>query len=143
GPTVSIATLETTALMTRSNKDDDTNRSSNEIHSNAHSTLPAFTITGHFDEFVSLRLVKRSLGSLELSTEFVNSHLNGGGLVHGAFVMAALDVAMASAAAVKDIHDPRLFGVTLSMTKNFVAPIPPALCVVAAMSPGTGAVPSL
>jgi acyl-coenzyme A thioesterase PaaI-like protein len=113
--------------MTRSNKDDDTNRSSNDIHSNAHSTLPAFTITGHFDEFVSLRLVKRSLGSLELSIEFVSAHLNSGGMVHGAFIMAALDVTMASAAAAKDIHDPRLFGVTLSMTTNFVAPVPPGI----------------
>ncbi len=89
------------------------------------STKRRLRIGGKFEEFVPLELVERNEGELVVAVTFDERHLNAAGIVHGGFIMSALDVSLAGAAAAQPGQEERLFGITLSMTVNFVAPVPP------------------
>ena len=89
------------------------------------STKRRLRIGGKFEEFVPLELVERNEGELVVAVTFDERHLNAAGIVHGGFIMSALDVSLAGAAAAQPGQEERLFGITLSMTVNFVAPGPP------------------
>lgn len=81
-------------------------------------------IGGKFEEFVPLELIERRTGELVIAVTFDDRHLNAAGIVHGGFIMSALDVTLAGAAAANMERSEQLFGITLSMTVNFVTPLP-------------------
>lgn len=81
-------------------------------------------IGGRFDEFVPVSVIERGEGTLLLQVEFEEGHRNAAGMVHGGFQMAALDVTLAGAAAASPSSSDRLYGITLSMTTNFLRPAP-------------------
>ena len=89
------------------------------------STERRLRIGGKFEEFVPLELVERREGELIIAVTFDDRHLNAAGIVHGGFITSALDVTLAGAAAAQPGQEERLFGITLSMTVNFVAPLTP------------------
>ena len=64
-------------------------------------------------------------GCFVLETEFTSPHLNRAGSVHGGLVASLLDVAVAGGAghAVGNLDD--WFGITLTLTVNYIAPAQP------------------
>jgi len=83
------------------------------------------TIGGLLEEWLPLELLDRGTGTLLLEITFESAHRNAAGMVHGGFVMSALDITRAGAAVAIPEASARLFGITLSMTTSFLAPVPP------------------
>jgi uncharacterized protein (TIGR00369 family) len=64
-------------------------------------------------------------GRLVLESEFTDEHLNRAGIVHGGLIAALLDIGIA-AGAYADAEEPReWYGVTVTMTINFVHAVGP------------------
>ena len=95
-------------------------------------------IGGRFDEVVPVEVLERGDGKIVLRVTFDDGHVNAAGMVHGGFIMAALDVTLAGAAASQPDSQERLYGITLSMTTNFVAPAPPGQLICRAGVTGGG-----
>jgi uncharacterized protein (TIGR00369 family) len=76
-----------------------------------------------FDQHLSIRVLERGAGRIVLTCDSTDEHLNLAGMVHGGLLASLLDmgVAGAAAAAVNDGDD--TYGLTLSITVNFVRPL--------------------
>ena len=61
-------------------------------------------------------------GRFTSATVFTEEHLNNGGAVHGGFIAAILDVALAAGGSAAS-DDPDAYGITISITVNFVQPL--------------------
>ncbi|MBT6274844.1 MAG: PaaI family thioesterase [Chromatiales bacterium] len=92
-----------------------------------------------FRSFVPLEIEHRGDGILEMSVAFDETHLNRAGMVHGGFISAALDVAIAGGAVAVASQSREFFGITLSMNINFLQPLGPgrALCKSQVIGGGT------
>ncbi len=65
--------------------------------------------------------VEKGPGRVVLEFEFTQAHLNAAGMVHGGVISALLDVAAAGAAAMTAEDAVRAYGITISLTVNFIA----------------------
>ena len=84
-------------------------------------------VGGTLHEFVPIEVLEREHERLWLQVEFGERHLNRGGNVHGGYISALLDVAVAAGANAAPVRDPRAFGVTLSLNVSFLQPVPVGL----------------
>tara|TARA_R110002167_G_scaffold82885_1_gene225787 strand:- start:855 stop:1277 length:423 start_codon:yes stop_codon:yes gene_type:complete len=73
-----------------------------------------------YSEHMPTRVLERGGGRFVIETEFTAQHLNAVGAVHGGMLSALLDTGLAggAAASLNDGHGS--YGVTISMTVNFV-----------------------
>lgn len=72
-------------------------------------------------EHMPVRVVERGDGFYVLETEFTAYHLNAAGVVHGGVIAAFLDCGLACGGASGVDRGEGKYGVTVSMTVNFVA----------------------
>lgn len=83
-----------------------------------------------------MELLEHGVGRFVTATEYTERHLNAVGAVHGGMIAAVLDVALAGAgSATGNAAD---YGITLSITVNFVRPLAPGRAVCEAVMVGGG-----
>jgi len=76
-------------------------------------------------EHMPIYVLQRGGGRLVLETTFTGDHLNQGGIVHGGLIAALLDTGVAGGS-YADAEEPRKwYGVTVSMTVNFLRSVGP------------------
>lgn len=78
-------------------------------------------------ENMPIRIVARGQGRYVLETEFTEYHLNAAGAVHGGVLSAFLDCGLAGGGSVADEASERAYGITMTMTVNFVRGAGPGL----------------
>jgi uncharacterized protein (TIGR00369 family) len=76
-----------------------------------------------FDEMIPFEITRMDDGIGEIEAEITDAHLNAAGVCHGGVLAALMDVCVTLAAGNGPGATPenRKFGVTLSMTTNYVA----------------------
>ncbi len=74
---------------------------------------PALAIGGRFDEFVPIEVLERSRERFVVRTRFDAGHLNAAGMVHGGFIAAFLDIAIAGGGA-SALGQADRYGITLN-----------------------------
>ncbi|PJK30451.1 PaaI family thioesterase [Minwuia thermotolerans] len=80
-----------------------------------------------FSDHMPIRVVEKANGRYVLETEFSDYHLNAAGSVHGGMLSAFLDCGLAGGGA-SAVDDGRgKYGVTMTMTVNFVREARPGL----------------
>ncbi|MEQ9642176.1 MAG: PaaI family thioesterase [Alphaproteobacteria bacterium] len=76
-----------------------------------------------FAAHLPIEVLERDVGRLVTATTFTDQHVNAVGAVHGGMIAAVLDVALAGGgSATGNAED---YGITLSITVNFVRPLSP------------------
>ena len=78
-----------------------------------------------FAEHMPIHVVERGPDSLVLETEFTPLHLNAAGTVHGGLLASLFDMAITGAAKASVNNGVGTFGMTLSLTMNFIQPLSP------------------
>jgi uncharacterized protein (TIGR00369 family) len=82
-------------------------------------------IGGKLEELLPIELVERGSGRFTIAAQFDETHLNAAGVVHGGFIMSLLDVALAGGAVSAVDGGRGKYGITISMTVNFVRGLGP------------------
>ena len=72
-----------------------------------------------FSQHLPMQVMERGPGRLVLAAAFDEIHLNAAGIVHGGLLSSVLDCCLAGAASTA-VGDGKGYGITLSMTVNFV-----------------------
>ena len=78
-----------------------------------------------FAEHMPIQVVERGPDSVVLETEFTPLHLNATGTVHGGLLASLFDIAITGAAKASVNNGVGTFGMTLSLTMNFIQPLSP------------------
>ena len=78
-----------------------------------------------FAEHMPTQVVERGPDRVVLETEFTPPHLNAAGAVHGGILASLFDIAVTSAAKSSVNNGIGTFGITLSLTMNFIQPLSP------------------
>ncbi len=73
-----------------------------------------------FSEHMPVQAIERGPDQVVLETAFTAHHLNAAGTVHGGVLAALLDMAVTGAAKASVNNGIGAFGVTMSMTINFI-----------------------
>ena len=73
-----------------------------------------------FSDHMPIRVVEKAGGRYVLETEFTDYHLNAAGAVHGGMLSAFLDCGLAGGGASAVNDGEGKYGVTVTMTVNFV-----------------------
>ena len=73
-----------------------------------------------YSEHMPTRVLERGGGRFVVETDFTAEHLNAVGAVHGGMLSALLDIGLAGGGAVAVNDGEGSYGVTISMTINFV-----------------------
>ena len=89
-------------------------------------------------EHMPTQVVERTPGRSVLETEFTPGHLNAAGTVHGGFLACLFDLAITGAAKTSVNNGVGVFGVTLSLTMNFIQPVHPGRARCEAIVSGGG-----
>ena len=89
-------------------------------------------------EHMPTRVVERAPGRSVLETNFTSPHLNAAGTVHGGFLACLFDLAITGAAKASANDGVGVFGVTLSLTMNFIQPVEPGRARCEAVVSGGG-----
>ncbi len=76
-----------------------------------------------FAEHMPIHVIERSPNGVVLETEFAAPHLNAAGTVHGGLLASLFDIAITGAAKASINDGVGVFGVTLSLTINFIQPV--------------------
>ena len=74
-----------------------------------------------FSALLPIELLERSDGRFATAIEYTDQHVNAAGAVHGGMIAAVLDVALAGGGAAAGGEG--AYGITLSITVNFVRPL--------------------
>lgn len=77
-------------------------------------------------------------GGFQLKVTFREEHLNAGGTVHGGIIATVMDMASAAGAAIRPPGEPRGYGITLTLTVNYLAPGKPGDALATVSSLGGG-----
>ncbi|MEM7252777.1 MAG: PaaI family thioesterase [Pseudomonadota bacterium] len=85
-------------------------------------TPESIAATPAFAEFLPMTVERRDPTDYRLTMAVSAPHLNATGAVHGGILSTLLDIAAAGAAAVSVNDGVGTYGVTISLTVNFVAP---------------------
>jgi len=88
-----------------------------------------------FSEHMPIRQMPDDEGRFVIAAEFSDPHLNRAGTVHGGLIASLLDVAIAGGAGHEAGDLDNWFGVTLTLTVNYIAAAQPgpARCVAEAL----------
>lgn len=78
-----------------------------------------------FAEHMPIQVIERGPEGVVLETEFTAPHLNAAGTVHGGILASLFDIAITGAAKASVNNGVGTFGVTLSLTMNFIQPVNP------------------
>ncbi|MCZ6875639.1 MAG: PaaI family thioesterase [bacterium] len=78
-----------------------------------------------FAEHMPTQVVERGPDRVVLETEFTPPHLNAAGTVHGGILATLFDIAVTGAAKSSVNNGIGTFGITLSLTMNFIQPLSP------------------
>ncbi|ETW92991.1 MAG: hypothetical protein ETSY1_41200 [Candidatus Entotheonella factor] len=78
-----------------------------------------------FAEHMPTQVIERSPDGVVLETEFTAPHLNAAGTVHGGLLASLFDIAITGAAKASVNNGIGTFGITLSLTMNFIHPVRP------------------
>ena len=73
-----------------------------------------------FDEHLPVRVLERGGGRIVLTCSFTGEHLNAAGALHGGLLASLLDMGVAGAAAAAVADGDGTYGITLTMTINYV-----------------------
>lgn len=76
-----------------------------------------------FAEHMPAYVIERSPQGVVLETAFAAPHLNAAGTVHGGFLASLFDIAITGGAKASVNDGVGVFGVTLSLTINFIQPV--------------------
>ena len=76
-----------------------------------------------FAEHMPTQVVERGPNGVVLETEFTPLHLNAAGTVHGGILASLFDIAITGAAKASVNNGVGTFGITLSLTMNFIQPV--------------------
>ncbi|WP_417518708.1 PaaI family thioesterase [Minwuia sp.] len=80
-----------------------------------------------FADHMPIRVVEKRSGFYVLETEFTDYHLNAAGAVHGGVLSAFLDCGLAGGGASAVNNGEGRYGVTMTMTVNFIRGAAPGL----------------
>lgn len=80
-----------------------------------------------FTEHMPMRVVEKTSGHYVLETEFTDYHVNAAGSVHGGMLSAFLDCGLAGGGASSVDGGKGKYGITMTMTVNFVRSARPGL----------------
>ncbi len=75
-----------------------------------------------FAEHMPIQVLERGPDRVVLETTFSTPHLNAAGTVHGGVIASLIDIAITGAAKASVNNGVGTFGVTLSLTINFIQP---------------------
>ena len=78
-----------------------------------------------FSEHMPVQIVEHQDGRAVLATTFTDIHLNAAGTVHGGMLASLLDIAITGAAKSAVNQGIGTFGVTISLTINFIRQVTP------------------
>lgn len=78
-----------------------------------------------FAEHMPIQAIARGPEGIILETEFAAPHLNAAGTVHGGLLASLFDIAITGAAKASVNNGVGTFGITLSLTMNFLLPVNP------------------
>lgn len=73
-----------------------------------------------FSDHMPIRVLEKQNGRYVLETEFTDYHLNAAGSVHGGMLSAFLDCGLAGGGASSVNNGEGRYGVTMTMTVNFI-----------------------
>jgi uncharacterized protein (TIGR00369 family) len=91
-----------------------------------------------FGALMPIEVLQRGDGRFVTATTFAAQHLNAVGAVHGGLIAALLDIGLAGGGAASLNDGEGSYGITLSITVNFVQPLPPGRATCAAGVVGGG-----
>lgn len=80
-----------------------------------------------FSDHLPIRVLEKQDGRYVLETEFTDYHLNAAGSVHGGMLSAFLDCGLAGGGASAVNNGEGRYGVTMTMTVNFIRAAAPGL----------------
>ncbi len=83
--------------------------------------------TPMLSENMPVRVVEKTDTHYLLETEFTDYHLNAAGAVHGGVLSAFLDCGLAGGGSIGEASSARAYGITMTMTVNFVRGAGPGL----------------
>lgn len=89
-----------------------------------------------FGAHLPIEVLEREPGRFVTATEFTDEHVNAVGAVHGGMIAAVLDVALAGGGSATGNDGD--YGITLSITVNFVRPLSPGRTVCESVMVGGG-----
>lgn len=78
-----------------------------------------------FAAHMPTQVIERGPERVVLETEFTATHLNAAGTVHGGILASLFDIAITGTAKASVNNGVDTFGVTLSLTMNFIQPVNP------------------
>ena len=73
-----------------------------------------------YQEHLPTRVLHHGDGCMKMEIDFTDLHLNAAGVVHGGVIAALLDVASAGGGSATSTDAERAYGVTMSLTVNFI-----------------------
>lgn len=80
-----------------------------------------------FSDHMPVRVLEKADGHYVIETEFTDYHLNAAGSVHGGMLAAFLDCGLAGGGASSVNNGEGRYGVTMTMTVNFIRGAGPGL----------------
>ncbi|WP_416898071.1 MAG: PaaI family thioesterase [Minwuia sp.] len=80
-----------------------------------------------FSDHMPIRVLEKKAGRYVLETEFTDYHLNAAGSVHGGMLAAFLDCGLAGGGASSVNDGEGRYGITVTMTVNFIRGAGPGL----------------